>query len=438
MTQPLSMWGPPGQQVQAVGPDGPLNMFLGVSGAPSSQPVLLFNTITAGAAGSGRLVDFPLLTVPTGTLAFTGNASASQPSVHAYWQRMTAPSVVTSDSITILKPLGGVSREIWKRLIPLRDVYWAQRLTSDVAIVDGVNGHDENFGNVGAPLLTEAELVRRIGTSSNQTLVFQPGGSNTGNVFADWTQLYAASLSVTRPLTIVFDDRFAACNIPVGAYDFGRDCKFKGKTPNQQGAASNRVEVTCPDGVTFTTPLQTIEDIRLTYTGTHGLMPIPADGKLYHTFITRWGRVNATGAGGSVFQLTAGCNLLLTMQDYSQSQVSGGGFLADCTGGDATTSLEIDVVPNTATSNQIAANQLKGPVGPTYTFTATVQGSFNATQSSMPGGVITVVLELNVNRGLGYTPATPASWNGNPTSNANAIDRLAALAKTLNGGTPVP
>jgi hypothetical protein len=38
-----------------------------------------------------------------------------------------------------------------------------------------------------------------------------------------------------------------------------------------------------------------------------------------------------------------------------------------------------------------------------------------------------------------YTPATPSVWAGaGPTGTQNAIDRLASLLYTLNGGTPIP
>jgi hypothetical protein len=41
--------------------------------------------------------------------------------------------------------------------------------------------------------------------------------------------------------------------------------------------------------------------------------------------------------------------------------------------------------------------------------------------------------------GGSYTPATPSVWAGaGPTGTQNAIDRLANLLYTLNGGTPIP
>ena len=45
-------------------------------------------------------------------------------------------------------------------------------------------------------------------------------------------------------------------------------------------------------------------------------------------------------------------------------------------------------------------------------------------------------LELDGTGVTSYTPTTPTDWNGTPpTTVGEAIDRLAALVKTLNGGT---
>lgn len=39
---------------------------------------------------------------------------------------------------------------------------------------------------------------------------------------------------------------------------------------------------------------------------------------------------------------------------------------------------------------------------------------------------------------VGYTPTTPSDWNVSPTTLTEALDRVAALLKILNGGTPIP
>ena len=38
---------------------------------------------------------------------------------------------------------------------------------------------------------------------------------------------------------------------------------------------------------------------------------------------------------------------------------------------------------------------------------------------------------------IGYTPAVPGNWSGSPATTQQALDRMAALLNTLNGG-PIP
>jgi len=45
-------------------------------------------------------------------------------------------------------------------------------------------------------------------------------------------------------------------------------------------------------------------------------------------------------------------------------------------------------------------------------------------------------LELDGTATTSYSPTTPTDWNGTPpTTISEALDRLAAIVKTLNGGT---
>jgi hypothetical protein len=181
--------------VTLLSPDGPVDAVLG-PGSGAVQ-VLTFDTIIATPpTGGARLVDIPtdtFLALPVGTLAYTGNSSATQPSVHALWVRMHTPTGVSSDSITILKPLGGASRDVWVRL-PTFNFYWQQKLVDGVLTIDGVTGNDENFGDVANPLLTADEAARRLG--------YYPGNPT------DWTAPVPLSLQTAL-------DRIAAKITPV-------------------------------------------------------------------------------------------------------------------------------------------------------------------------------------------------------------------------------
>lgn len=179
MTQQLMMmWGSQGQQVNVLGANGVLDAQLGVAAA-GSVPVLRFDTIVR--ASSSRLVDFPLLTVPTGTIAYTGNADPNVPSVHAYWQRMTSPRFIPADNVTVLKPFGGASREVWVRLEG-QSAFW-QNMLGYVNFEVSPDGDDENFGDTGAPLETQLELYRRVGRGFNggEIFVSTAGDDTIGN-----------------------------------------------------------------------------------------------------------------------------------------------------------------------------------------------------------------------------------------------------------------
>lgn len=64
--------------------------------------------------------------------------------------------------------------------------------------------------------------------------------------------------------------------------------------------------------------------------------------------------------------------------------------------------------------------------------------TLSSSAGNMTGGVNGVAQWINFFNGetVSYTPSTPSNWNGTPpTSLQEAIDRLSALAKTLNNGT---
>lgn len=270
-------------------------------------------------------------------------------------------------------------------------------------------------------------------------LIFRPGEPNpSGNVFATWPALYAASLLIPQPKSVFFDNTLAATNIPVGAYDFGENCVWAGLVPPGQGAL-NRVVVTCPDGVTLTTPLREIADIQLLYTGTHSLMTMP-DTRFWKIYVTRVGRVTCSGAGGSVFNFPTGTQGGIFLEDLASVTVSGGGFIWDVAAGAVDVEIHCmdpDTFGGGPTSNQVPVNVLKGAAGPAYFFFSTRLLQVQSAQASMPGGVITWVYTYGATT-LSYTPAAPAQWVAPaPTSVQAALDRIAAVV-SVGGATPIP
>lgn len=54
-------------------------------------------------------------------------------------------------------------------------------------------------------------------------------------------------------------------------------------------------------------------------------------------------------------------------------------------------------------------------------------------------GIQTALAQLQKPGGFPYTPSTDASWSSPaPQTLQDALDRMAALLKTLNGGSPIP
>ena len=210
MTQNLLLpYGPEGFQVEAVGPEGNVRAVLGLGGAPTVS-VLTFDTITLASAN--RLIDLPIPTflgLSNGTLAYVK-------SVQSYFYRLTAPSPVSSDSITIVKPLGGASREVWVRL-PQSPLYWVNQ---SECYIDAIAGNDENTGLFGSPLATFAELHRRVPTGAivnSLTITYlTDAAANDALYTADWRMAEGANLIVQgTPTNLRAASTFTATTAPV-------------------------------------------------------------------------------------------------------------------------------------------------------------------------------------------------------------------------------
>jgi hypothetical protein len=280
--------------------------------------------------------------------------------------------------------------------------------------------------------------------------VFQPSGTAAGNVFTSWAALYAAALATPGPKTIYFDSQFTGvggvCTIPAGTYDFGRGCVFQGLLPGTT-ATANRVDIVCPNGVVFTTPIEEVRHARLTYSGSGTLMTIPATpaGVIWHFSLYDYSRLNSTGSG-TFFDVPANTNFLFTLYDSAVLNVpTAGGLYVNVSGNTAGTGFTLAVNNTGSVNGVIPINCFAGPVGPGYAFAATRLSLFTlgtqvpplAQQNGMPGGVITVQFNFDAPR-ISYTPAVPAQWVAPaPTTVKAALDRIAAVV-SVGGATPIP
>jgi hypothetical protein len=276
------------------------------------------------------------------------------------------------------------------------------------------------------------------------TYVFRPNGIAVGNIFTTWAALYAATLLTPGPKTIYFDNQAGGvCNIPAGAYDFGLGCNFIGILPGD-GTTSNRVDIICAEGVTFTTPIASIAQARLTYNGTGVLMTIPATGKIFHFIMRDFARISVNVSGGRLISIPEGAILIFDMYDSAVINApAAGAFIVDTTGTTVATQFLLNCLNTGQVNGVIPINCFRGGAGPSYVFSANRLSLFAvgtqvvplAQQNNMPGGVITVTFPLSAPV-VPYTPLTAARWVAPiPTNVQNALDRIAAV---VGATVPIP
>lgn len=114
-----------------------------------------FNTVAAGAAGSGRLLDVSLAFL----LVLNAGAAFFVKSQLAVW-RWIPTSTVAGDNKTTCNPTSnGVSAGRFER-DPVANVVWQHQATWKIA---STLGSDEGDGSLASPLATFAEFQRRVG-----------------------------------------------------------------------------------------------------------------------------------------------------------------------------------------------------------------------------------------------------------------------------------
>jgi hypothetical protein len=126
--------------------------------------------VLAASGGVGRWLSeafYGSMRVPifaANVAALTATAVASFESGELAWVdtfrsyfRYDRTSVAAPDGKTVVNALGGAGR--WLRLLDVRDLTWARQPLWEI---DEVNGDDENTGEPGSPLATNAEFLRRV------------------------------------------------------------------------------------------------------------------------------------------------------------------------------------------------------------------------------------------------------------------------------------
>lgn len=284
---------------------------------------------------------------------------------------------------------------------------WISQLTLPVGVLPNPNGSTGVIAaqNVGGFWVSLALLLSSTGAGSFE-LIFRPGEPNPqGNVFSSWPALVAAAALIADPKTVIFDDRLSSITLPVGAWDLGRGCTFRALltafNSAQLFSGGYIVNVFCPDGVTFTTPIYIVRDVQLVYQGTGVLMPVPnlavSGGNSWTIYVQGSGRLNATAAGGRLFEVPSNGRFVLVLQDAALGAVSNGGLLWNVLAGAVSAQIRSDVESaSQQTGNfspRVPQNSLAGVAGPAYSFFADSPNVIASAQAGMPGGIITPVVE---------------------------------------------
>lgn len=147
-----------------------------------------FNTVAAGASGSGRLLDVSLAFL----LVLNAGAAFFVKSQLAVWRWIPTSTVAADNKTTCNPTANGVSAGRFER-DPVGNVVWQNQASWSVA---PTLGNDENDGSFASPLATYAEFQRRVG------LKFDPPQATTLTFLEDAPNEFAnVSLAPTAQVS---------------------------------------------------------------------------------------------------------------------------------------------------------------------------------------------------------------------------------------------
>lgn len=279
----------------------------------------------------------------------------------------------------------------------------------------GVTGATGPTGVTGA---TGAAGVTGSSSVPGATLVFQPGGVASTNVFTSFAALFAAAAGIVGPLTVFFDGSFnlvagvPTCTIPSGAWAFTNSLvTFQGggqeillQSQFTHVIAANGAVIT---GVSiFRRGKFDSVSSSVVYPFTTGTNEIIGFSALF------------TGSGSAPLIRTSGtARLSIDLYEFSQT-INNGSPAFD------STSSQLCAI-NTNDFTLLNTGSVTGNV--------TINIASVGSQNNLGPG-FTVTLSTFAND-LGYTPSTPLDWSPPPTQVAQALNQLAATGGGGGGGT---
>jgi len=265
----------------------------------------------------------------------------------------------------------------------------------------------------------EAWVLGGVAGGSHYSVVYQPGGTASENVYTDFNALYAASAAIKGGLRVVVDDSIVSpAVVPPktggGSYAFENWC-FVG-IPSYT-SLSDGANLEFASGVTIATPTTVVFDqVSVTYAGTTPCIS-PLDNQQVNLwFINGAGCVCTTtgpfASGGGLGGFVSVTSFLARFGDGTHTVFHGvaGDMLIDLYDDG---SLNVDA---TAADNQDDV---------------VVYADASSVVLSQPGNVeVNLIDDASC---VNYSPTTPGDWETAPTTSAAGLDELAA--KGFNSDT---
>lgn len=261
-----------------------------------------------------------------------------------------------------------------------------------------------------------AQLRRGGGSTATggAALIYRPGGTTAGNVYATWSALYAVLSTVAGPRTVQIDDSIVSpAVIPVADTPYNLDSVSLTSNANFDNANGGAI-LQLADGVQLSFGLLTIGEWLLVQSmATAAPVVTVASGKECNVVLASFSGLQSTGAAAFF-------------------EVQTGGFLwfdlTNCAIGDDTHPVvRVEAVVSgkpgqaNARESSLRANLFTGP-GATDFDLFIDSGTLVGTPLGGPVAALTDAAILTA-----YAPASSTNWNNAPPSTvAAALDRIAA------------
>jgi hypothetical protein len=315
--------------------------------------------------------------------------------------------------------------------------------TSTSQTVIGLRGHSlpAPTGTDTVLTWTGSALAWDPSGGGGNVVVFQPGGTQSGNVYVTWAAAYAALIAIQGFRILEIDASFngGIATVPPGTYTFGPSTRIigpPGLQPDQtqlQFSEGSIVDMICDvqdldiEALNIATPIVTLsESIQIHaenvgWSANYIFFSMNTGSSI--NLIAKDSGFSGSGGSGVVFSINSGAALNASLDNSN--------FINNC--GPALTATSPTISFTLFNNSQVESGSIIG-AGSTISVSAD-DSSAIGTQAGYSGSINTTLLSQATQ--VNYSAATPLNWSGSPpTNDNNAIDRLAAAFNAQFG--PVP